>query len=254
MALAGFGGASGCGTVGDPVVKLTAAYKETFLYADPRTHELPMTLVVRNDGNQALRLLGADGGCACRKVQQSSFPVVVGPGKTITVPVKLSIIPRTMPHGSQFQFETDKGIIAVWAPFFTLVSHELNPEALVNNYMNEFDGWAFDITHRVIFRADGAEPRFDLKFPTEFTVAQGAIREGRVGGAPDYAYRETNYRVTLNDRSLGAHKTSISLADSAGGETLLEAPILWKRVPFLSSVPDRVILVQRPVRVLLLPR
>jgi len=250
LALVTLGGASGCGSVGDPVIRLTAAYKETFVYIDPRTHELPMTLVVRNDGNQALRLLKADGGCSCRKVDQSSFPVVVRPGGSVLVPVKMSITPTTMPQGSQFQLETDKGGITVSAPLFTLVSHELNPETIANTYMNESDGWTFDLTHRVIFPAVGAKPKFDLKFPGEFTVARGETRSGRVGGAPAYAYEESNYRVTLNDHALGARKTLISLAEPGGG-VVLEAPIVWKRVPFLSSIPDRVILGTRPVRVFL---
>jgi len=250
LALAILAGASGCGSVGESVVKLTAAYKETFVYIDPSSRELPMTLVVRNDGNQALRLLKADGGCTCREVDQSAFPVVVSPGRMITIPVKLSILPVTMPQMSQFQLDTDKGSILISAPFYPLMSHELNPESPVNNYMSESDEWAFDLTHRVIFPANGARPKFDLKFPSEFTVVQGATRSDRVGGAPGYSYQETYYRLTLNDRVLGAQKRWIYLNDS-DGKILLETPILWKRVPFLSSVPDRVILGTRPVRVFL---
>ncbi len=243
-------GTSGCGYVGDPVVKLTASYKDTFVYINPRTHELPMTLVVLNSGNQAIRLSGADGGCSCRKVDQSTLPAVVRPGRIITIPVRLSITPTTAPQMSQFQIDTDKGIIGVSAPFYTLVSHELNPETIANNYMYEADEWAFDLSHRVVLPSSGGEPVFRLIFPKEFVAVQGATREGRVGGAPGYAYRETTYRLTLKDRSLGAHKASISVSDPEK-DTLLEAPIVWKRVPFLSSVPDRVILGTRPVRVFL---
>ncbi len=35
------------------------------------------------------------------------------------------------------------------------------------------------------------------------------------------------------------------------GDRLAEVPMTWKRVPFLSSMPDRVVLGKRPVRVFL---
>lgn len=250
LGLAVLGGTSGCGVVGNPVIKLTAGFRDTFRYISPQTHELSMTMVVRNDGNQTLRLLKADGGCSCRKVDQSTFPVVVRPGGMITVPVQLSIVPSTGPQSSPFQFETDRGTIGVSAPFFTLMSHELNPDTVVNSYMNENDGWSFDLTYRVIFRADGIEPDSKVRVPGKFVAVQEAERRGRVGGTSDYAYRETTYRVTLTDRELGEHKASIA-AVSPQGDILLEAPVVWKRVPYLSCVPDRVILGTRPVRAFL---
>lgn len=248
--LAALAGASGCGAVGDPVTKLTAGYEETFVHIDPQTHELPMSLVVRNDGNRTLRLLKADGGCSCRKVDQSSLPVAVKPGKMIVVPVRLSIVPSTKPQSSQFQFETDRGVVAVTAPFFTLVSHELNPDSVANHYMYESDGWSFVLTHRFIYRADGAKPDFALKFPKEFSVVPTSRREGRVGGAPEYAFGESSYRMTLNDHALGSRKASVRVI-SPSGAALLDASVVWKRVAFLSTVPDRVILGTRPVRVFL---
>ncbi len=215
---------SGCGTVSAPIVKLTGSYQESFFFVDPRPHEPPMALVVRNDGNQPLRLLKADGGCSCRKVDQSVFPVALKPGNSVTVRVDLSMTPVTKPQSSQFQFDTDKGPLFVTALFFTLLSHELSPETIVNSLMYEPDDWTFNVTHRVVHRADHAQPEFALRFPSEFKFAQGATRSGRVGGAPDYAYEETDYTLSLSDHGLGDHKSSLSVVEPRTKVILLEAP------------------------------
>ncbi len=224
LSLVILGGNSGCGHLGEPVIKLAAGYKEAFVLIEPRTRELPMTLVVRNDGNRTLRLLKPGGGCSCRKVDDSAFPVVVEPGKMITVPVTLSTTPTTMPQSSLFEFETEKGIVAATAPYFTLLSHELNPENIANINMFESDEWAFDLTHRAIYPGGGAKPQFQLRFPKEFSAVRETAREGRVGGAPNYAFLETKYRVTLKDRFIGAHRTAITVVN-AKGEVVLEAPV-----------------------------
>ncbi|MGC8644587.1 MAG: hypothetical protein ACP5XB_32380, partial [Isosphaeraceae bacterium] len=42
----------GCGEIGTPVIKVNAAFKDTYVFAEPRQRDLEMTLIARNDGNR----------------------------------------------------------------------------------------------------------------------------------------------------------------------------------------------------------
>ena len=68
--------------------------------------------------------------------------------------------------------------------------------------------------------------------------------------APDFFLTETMYRLRLMDRALGAHKSAVEVVSSRG-TSIASFPIYWERHPFLSTVPNRVTLAQRPVRVFL---
>jgi hypothetical protein len=240
----------GCGTVGPPVVKVTGAFQQNVVPIEPTTYDLPMTLVVRNDGNQTLRVFRVDGGCSCRKVDEGSLPVDLKPGQSHGLSVRLSITPATQPHHSPFTLQTDKGVLGIGPMFFALVSDEFEPADVAAPYLSETDDWTFDFKYRGIRRADSPSPRPEVKFPDEFTVTKAGSKSGAVAAAADYTYEEDTYVLTLKDRALGGHRSAITLV-SPQGQVLREAKVDWKRVPFLSSVPDRLILGRHPVRAFL---
>ncbi len=95
---------SACGIGGSPVVKLNAAFKETVVFVDPAAAHLAMTLLVRNDGNQSLRLFKADGGCSCRKVDQSPFPCELTQGAQMSLSVAMIAPNATSPQNAGFEF------------------------------------------------------------------------------------------------------------------------------------------------------
>ncbi len=88
----------GCGEAGTPVIKINAAFKDTFVFAEPRQREIEMHLITRNDGNRPLRIFKADGGCVCRKIDQTPLPRYAGT------------------RGVDRAFGTDEHAEAVWPP------------------------------------------------------------------------------------------------------------------------------------------
>ncbi len=231
-------GLSGCGKISRPVLKITAAYEKPVAYIDPSTHELPMTMVVRNEGNQDVRVLKIDGGCTCRKVDESNLPVVVKPGKGFVAQVKMSISPNTSPQYSPFALETDHGVVRVVAPFYTLVSHQFQPDSASNVGIYEDGDWTFGLVHRAIYKNGPSRTQFELKFPAEFGVQKGAVVTGSVGGSADYSYEEaTLHPFTQGSGSRGAQgrrrRGRSQRKDSARGSPGLEA----KPLPFIRSRP-----------------
>jgi hypothetical protein len=64
----------GCGAKTPPAVRLGAGFaRDRFIY-DARGPELPIDLVVRNEGNVPVRIISVNAGCSCRQVDQSTLP------------------------------------------------------------------------------------------------------------------------------------------------------------------------------------
>lgn len=240
----------GCGAARQPVVKVAAQYEEKIVYLEPRTSEMRVRLVLRNDGNVPLHIRKVDGDCTCRKVDQAALPAVVRPGDEIGLTVAMSP-PRTSgPQGSAYEIETDEGSLRATAGFVTLVAHAFDPEIVSNTRIVENEPWSFTFTHRVIFDDAEINAAHGLRFPAAFQVASERTESGAVAFARKYQYRDTTYRLTLKESSPGDGRDVIRLVNAAG-TTVQEVPVLWKRVPFLGCVPSRVSLGTRPVRVFL---
>lgn len=242
-------GSTGCGEVGASVIKLTASFREAAVYFDPETLEVTVNLLVRNDGNSTLKVLKVDGGCSCRKVSQEGFPESLPPGKAIAVPVRMSVKPLSLPQDARFELETDHGTLSAVASFFTLVSHQAEPDGGVQATLNDEQDWSFDWKHRSIFR-DGEESASAVEFPPSVAAVEVDRKAGRVGGITGFQYVDRNYKVTLKDKTPGLHKDALVVRRS-DGKALLEAPILWERVPYLSTIPKKILLGDRPIRTFL---
>ena len=134
--------------------------------------EVPLTLIVRNDGNTSLRILKADGGCSCREVDQAPFPTVVEPGERLTLSVRMHTGRLSTPQIFGFTFDTDKGSITVPIPFLALPRNQFDPESVSNGTLFEGDGWVFELTRRMIYRRGDNKPAQELRFPGEFAVSE----------------------------------------------------------------------------------
>jgi len=241
---------SGCGPAGNPSPHLAAAFTQTRVVYDANGGGLKMTLVVKNDGNQAIKLLNAGGGCTCRQVDQSRFPITLRPGTTLSIPVNLNDRRSPGPEEIIFTFETDRGLINTPTKLYALAAHQLNPETPTNNGVREQGDWGFDLVHRHVFAADAGAATTVMNFPAEFAAKKVGSHSGRVGGANEFAFVDTAYRVELVNKALGMHKSGIQLR-STDGRTLVDAPVLWRRLTFLNHTPELVMLSERPVRVFL---
>ncbi len=241
---------SGCGTASTPVVKLNAAFKDTYVYIQRSSFELPMTLVLRNDGNRPIKIIRANGGCSCRRVDQSSLPQMLAPGKMTTLPVRMTPPGSTSPQSAPFEFETDHGVLGVSVPYFSLISDQSEPDSVSSTALDENEPWSFELTHRRVYLASLPLPANGPVFPAGFKAERLEESGGKVGGAEEYLYHDQKYRLTLTDSALGLQKALITIP-GPDARPALEVPIVWERLPFLASNPRRVFLASRPVRVFL---
>jgi hypothetical protein len=240
----------GCGSTAKPLFKLSAAFSQPKVLYDLEAPTVPAVLNVRNDGNRSVRLLHVDGGCTCRQVDQSSLPAEIGPSKVISLSVTVSTGRESLPRSHSFTVETDQGVSLVSATLHALPRHQLHPETPGHTALGEDEEWEFEIVHRAIRSADAPRIPGTLEVPSQFSLTQVGSESGRVGLAPEFVYDESTYRIGLKDRNLGLHKEVITVLGE-GRQSLAKASVVWQRVPFLSSVPDHVLLGERPVRVFL---
>ena len=251
-ALLGLLGMAGCGMGEQPAAKLTAAFTQPRLLYNLNDPAIPLTLVVKNEGNQALRIFKAEGGCACRQVDQSRFPTLLKPSGELPLTVSISPGRASLPQSFNFAFETNWGSLVVPVYLHALPRHQLSPETPSCNALNEGDEWTFEIVHRSIREASEPQIATELRaLEPRFAIEKTGVHSGQVGMAPEFVYEDTTYRITLVDHNLGLHKSELVLQDLAENQPLLVAPTVWQRVAYLSSVPDRVPLGAHPVRVFL---
>jgi len=77
------------------------------------------------------------------------------------------------------------------------------------------------------------------------------VYEDTVGDSGRYKFRDTSYLVSLTDHAMGSHRAELRLRGRSTAQPILSVPVVWQRIPFVSSIPDRVVLGTRPIRVFL---
>ncbi len=240
---------TGCARTKNPLARLEATFSPSRLVYDSASGAIPTTMVVRNTGNEALKLFRADGGCSCRQVDQAQFPKILKPGETIRLAMRLADRQEYRPQNFGVAFETDHGTLSVPASLLALPRHRISPEGPSHTALYEKDEWTFDLTHReIVSTEDGSTTR--LTGPEQFEIREVARQSGRVANAPEFGFIDTTYKVTLRNAELGLHKALINLKENDDWP-LVSVPVVWRRVPFLSTIPDRVSLGIQPVRVFL---
>ena len=219
----------GCDGMRRPVVKIAAYYEKIVVYLEQRASELKVRLLLRNDGNVPVEIREVDGGCTCRQVDKAALPAVIQPGDELGLSVALNLPSRTGPQGSSFEVKTDQGDFPAAAFFLLLVGHDFEPENVTIPRVVEDEPSSFTFTHRTILDEETIKADHELRFPAALLASKERTEGGPVAGAPGYRYEDTTYRLTLKDRSLGDYRDVIRLVDAAG-DTVREAPVLWKRV------------------------
>ena len=240
---------TGCGSKATRVVKLNGAFLETRFVYDASRPTVPLTMVLRNEGTVPLRVLTASGGCACRKVDQAGLPAVLDPGRNLRLGVSMSKQGEIPGRSLGFQIDTDQGTLDVPIAIDAMPDHQFSPSTATLNNLLENDEEQFELTHRHVF-AEGKPTATVLESTPGLSINRIAQREGRVAEFPGFEYRDTTYVVKVEERGLGLHRGAVSLLAS-DRKQLLEVPIVWKRIEFLTTVPDRVSLAERPLRVFL---
>ena len=233
-----------------PVIRLSGDFAQNRIVYDPKNPWLPVTLLLKNEGDVALRIKSVAAGCSCRRVEQTAFPATIEPMATFQVPVELHDRRQFEPQSIVFTADTDSGSINVPTTIFALPSHHLSPETITLNGLDESEAGTFELVHRAIYQIDTPRAETHLDVPEDLEAIGGEISSGNVAGAPDYKYEDRSYRFKIKQRQIGLHKCVVRLEDRDHG-TLIELPVVWKRLEFLSAVPDRVVLGPRPVRAFL---
>ncbi len=153
-----------------------------------------------------------------------------------------------------FNLDTDHGRINVPAPIHTMSSLQVNPEAPVNENLIEDQLWEFPLVRRSV-RSLNDPDQPGLSQPASldgsFRIDEASVHEDKQE-FPGYIIKDTTYRVTLLNRSVGMHKAFIDFKDKGvDGPGRLSIPVTWQRSHYLSTAPRRVTLGTRPVRVFL---
>ena len=86
--------------------------------------------------------------------------------------------------------------------------------------------------------------------PPELTLTLLNVKSGQIGRAPEFHFEDRTYELHLEDRSIGLKKGVIYLS-GADRVPIFEVPVVWHRLPFLSTAPDRIVLGAQPVRAFL---
>ena len=242
---------AGCGQ--RPIPRLTAAFTQTQILYDPTHPALKLDLVLSNVGNQTLKIMKVDAGCSCRHVDPTQLPATVRPGERMKLAVSMSGKSNYNAQDYVFTFATDQGQLTATAALLSIPRHHLSPESITLSGLDEASPYeisGFDLVHREVFEPGLRESEVKFVTPDGFFKEDRGVHEGRVAGSPNLSFRDTSYHLTLKDRSLGLHRADITLK-GARGHTLVGAPLVWQRLPLLSSVPERVALTDRTARVFL---
>jgi hypothetical protein len=238
---AGLAGMPGCGRVSEPVVRIAAGFVETYPVYEPGNDSLEATLVLQNEGNRTVHLRALNG---------SPLSASLAPGRNRLVPIRVSIENALIRREHQFRVDTDRGPIDVAAIHCAIPRWEAIPRvAVLGELIGDEEGSA-EVTLRVV-RPVFAPPAGErLHAPPGLRITEVKARSGAVGVAPDLAYDERIYRVSVTDLAPGLRRAELGVIGSASGVSAV-VPVVWRRVEGRSTVPDPVVLATRPIRVYL---
>lgn len=240
---------SGCNPTTEARPRLSVRFQDSHVLYENNPTGIALTLLLRNDGSTPLGLSWIDGGCTCRQVDLSGFPIELKPGESRKVAVRSTGSPKAEVESYRFQFSTDKGLLESFVPVVLLAQHSLTPDSINIPNLVEDEGYRFEVLHRAVYRADEPPAKAAmLSDDKSFVIAKISEKAGQVSVAPEFQYKDTIYSVELKDHQMGLHKSIVRMQDASGND-LAEIPVVWRRSAFLSTVPERAILGKNPVRV-----
>jgi hypothetical protein len=239
----------GCGWFGPPIIRFRADFAKDTLVYEPGASSIPVTLIIRNEGNRSISVSNIDAGCSCRRVDANGLPATLAPRSVLRLPVSIQPQAHYEPLDTLVTIDTNLGRYFAEGLLRTIPTDDFQPGTVSNTTLREQEEWTFEIVVRSVFLGAGHPPARTLDVPGgEFSMLQVSEVSGAVAALPGYRYVDRTYRLSLLGRRIGIQKTEAVLR---GGDhrDILRLPILWKRSEFLSPHPERVILGPRPIRV-----
>ncbi|SIN83305.1 hypothetical protein SAMN05444166_1171 [Singulisphaera sp. GP187] len=240
----------GCTGRSLPFVHLKAEFSRNKFIYDASLPELPIVLLVNNDGSVPIRVMSVNAGCSCRTVDQSHLPAVIQPGNIIRLPMVLQNKGSFDSDNYEIKFLTDHGALGVRVSLLAFPDQQISPSAVTLSALTDKEVAAFEFVHREVRDLQKPfGPTSRISFPASLRGKIVSVNEGRIAHSPEYVFRDMTYAVTIVDQSLGLHKAVIAAGSDDSHRTNL--PVVWERFPFLSGIPGRVVLGKSPVRVFL---
>jgi hypothetical protein len=154
------------------------------------------------------------------------------------------------PQRFTFHAETDRGPLLNQAVIRLMPRHNVVPDSFTIYAPASGDAHPVEFVHRAIFSRGKPYRRPTVHASKDFVVTKVDSQRGEVESLPGSLYEDTKYRLTLKSSAVGTFRDEIRLATD-DQEKLVEVPIVWRRLPFVSSLPDRVALGSRTSRVFL---
>lgn len=230
---------------------MKCAFNSEFVVYDATKPQLDFNLVVNNSGNIPLKILGANGGCSCRKIDKSGFPAVVLAGEELKIPVTFTSPKEFRQQSIVFSFETDHGNLTAPASLTALPSVHLSPSSIYIGTLAEGQHISpVEVVFRRIEPSGSPSQPMTLGATENIEMELAAEHSASCEFSPDYRVTDRTYRVRLKNEAVGDFKEILGIKD-AQSQTVLECPVSWKRIPYIHSTPERVVLGSRPIRVFL---
>lgn len=240
----------GCRQNEAPVVKLSAQFATREYVYEYKGDVGPPTVILKNSGNLPITIKKLDGGCTCRWIDQSCFPLNLLPAHSMPISVRFQMDSTSYSERIYSMIaDTDKGLLSVHVPLTALPRHQLEPNSIENGGLSESGDWSFSITHRYIYDKTNNLQKAVLAPIPGFDIVKVSSKSGLVRAMPRFAFEDTEYRIVLKDKACGTYKRSLDLVE--GSKRIVQCPILWTRHPFLACLPSRVLLSRSPIRVFL---
>ncbi len=244
---------SGCGgSTPRTAPQLEGELSPSLIVYEPTSTLLDMTLSLTNRSTRAVKLFQASGGCSCRKIDQRSFPADLKPGQGISLAITVSDDLSYKPRRFVVALSTDRGILELPVQYVAFPRHRLSPQSINLGTLTDGQGEeaSFELVHREVFERGRPRATISLQVPPQFSVANTGSRETELLEDRRLAFADKSYRLTLKDKNHGLNKVIVRLGGPVNG-TLVEAAIVWQRVPYLSSNPAKLYIGTRPLRAFL---
>lgn len=243
-------GFTGCSKA-EPTPRIAITFKSANVIYSCGKGPLTLEATVTNRGNVPLRILKVHGGCSCRRVDNRQFPHSLQPKEGLSLSVIFDERRQSGPQVLDMSAETDHGTLRAPVRISFFPDNVIKPtQASVHLTENE-EGQPISIIHEQLVKSKDT-PAVDISVPTALKCTKISSVDRPFDEEPDLIQRTTEYAISIKSRQLGLFKERIILTDKGTG-LQSEFSILWKRVPFLSSIPEKVFLIPggRGVRVFL---
>jgi hypothetical protein len=180
------------------------------------------------------------------------LPARISPGSELAFNTELQVKQLFDPQSFGFEFTTSRGEFTAFVRLHAIPRHFLDPPSISRNVTDVDPEIQFEFVQRDVFCNGGSPNATTLSLPDGFTAVASPKppHEGELPQAPGFRFVDRTFKVAISDKRIGLNKGIIVLNDPSGLE-LTNLPVVWKRTPFASCVPEKIYLGPRVSRVFL---